>query len=196
VIGWLRGILRDRQASAITLDVQGVGYLVRIPASTFLELPAEGETIELLVSTQVREDSITLHGFRTRFERDLFDRLLSVSGVGPRTALAALSALGPEELAHAIASRNATRLSTVPGIGKKTAERIVVDLEDKIAAMRPAGEPSAPGARGPEADVLSALVNLGYADKQAARAITESARAGHASFDALLRDALKRLGKG
>src|SRR6185436_9987450 len=93
VIGWLRGILRFRDVGQVILDVQGVGYVLRVPASTFLELPPEGETIEMLVSTQVREDAITLHGFRTREERDLFEKLLSVSGVGPRTALGALSAL-------------------------------------------------------------------------------------------------------
>jgi Holliday junction DNA helicase RuvA len=192
VIGWLRGVLRDRESGQVVVDVQGVGYVVRVPASTLLELPKDGATVELLVSTLVREDAITLHGFRTREERDLFDRLLTVSGVGPRTSLAALSALGPDDLARAIASGDSRRLASVPGIGRKTAERIVIDLRDKVA---PAGGGAARPA-GPEDDVRSALVNLGYPEKAAGKALEQAREAGHATFEALLKDSLSRLGRG
>lgn len=197
MIGFLSGRLRDRDPSGrLLVDVNGVGYVVHVPVSTLLELPREGATVELLVNTQVREDSLTLYGFRTAAERDVFERLLSVSGVGPRTALAALSALGAAELAAAIRDSNVRRLSSVPGIGKKTAERMVIDLRDRIAAPRA----ETPGARpgGPADDVVSALVNLGYADKAAGKAVADALdeAGGALPFEALLRASLKALGRG
>lgn len=197
MIGWLRGVVRQREPGRVVLDVGGVGYVLACPMSTFLVLPAEGGVAELHVSTQVREDAITLHGFAESAEREVFERLLTVSGVGARTAMAALSALGPHELARCIAEGDSRRLSTVPGIGKKTAERMVVDLQDRMAkeqGARAAATQVAGG--GAAADVLSALVNLGYNDRQAARAVQEAKAGGAADFASLLREALARLGKG
>lgn len=197
MIGWLRGSVRQRETGRVVLDVGGVGYVLLVPMSTFLSLPGEGAVIELHVSTQVREDSITLHGFHEPSEREMFERLLSVSGVGPRTAMAALSSLGPDELARSIAEGDSRRLSTVPGIGKKTAERIVVDLQDRVAKEQGARAAAAKAGGGGEAgDVVSALVNLGYNDRQAARAVQDAKADGAAGFEAILRGALKGLGKG
>jgi Holliday junction DNA helicase RuvA len=200
VIGYLRGVLRSREAGRVVLDVAGVGYVLHVPMSTFLELPREGEQVEMLVDTQVREDAITLYGFGQEAERLAFERLITVSGVGPRTALAALSALGPAELAAAIREADVRRLCSVPGIGKKTAERIVIDLRDRMdeAAAAAGGRRALRRGDGPEADVVSALVNLGYAEKQVSRAVAdavEQASGKKPDFDDLLRQALQRLGR-
>ena len=197
MIGWLRGIIRQRETGRVVLDVGGVGYALVVPMSTFLALPHGDAVVELHVSTQVREDSITLHGFAEPDERELFERLLTVSGVGPRTAMAALSALGPSELARCIAEGDSKRLSTVPGIGRKSAERIVIDLQDRIAKEQGArAAASKAGGGGDAADVVSALVNLGYNDRQAARAVQDAKAEGATGFEAILRGALARLGKG
>ena len=198
MIGLLRGRLVSREAERLLVDVSGVGYEVRVPVSTLLQLP-EGE-IELLVSTQVREDAITLYGFLTLEERRAFELLLSVSGVGPRIALAALSSLGSDAIAVAIASGDATRLATVPGIGRKTAERMVVDLRDKVAIALPnaAGEGEAGvGVSEAGADVVSALMNLGYPEKQATKAVkaAQADEDGAVAFDDLLRSTLQRLSR-
>lgn len=197
MIGWLRGSVRSRQAGRVILDAGGVGYLLSVPMSTFLDMPAEGAVAEVFVSTQVREDSITLHGFLREEERDLFERLLSVSGVGPRISMAALSALGPDQLARCIAEGDSRTLATVPGIGRKTAERIVIDLQDKIAKEQGARAAAAraTGGGGEAADVVSALVNLGYNDRQAARAVQDAREDGASGFESLLRAALARLGR-
>jgi len=200
VIGLLRGVLRHRGPARLLIDVGGVGYEVVVPTSTLLELPAEGAEVELLIHTQVREDAITLHGFRSAREKEVFERLLTVSGVGPRTAMAALSALGPEVLVAAIPEGDARRISAVPGIGRKTAERLIVDLRDRLepGAGVP-GPPSAPPTGDDDADVVSALCNLGYAEKHARKAV-ESVRAtkqgAGLTFDDLLRLTLQGLGKG
>lgn len=198
MIGWLRGIVREREPAGVILDAGGVGWLVRVPMSTFLVLPPVGDVAELRVSTHVREDAITLFGFATSGEQALFDQLNSVSGVGPRMALAALSTLGAEGLAQSIVEGDARRLSAVPGIGKKTAERIVIDLRDKVVApgtakARAAG---AAGAGTDPADVVSALVNLGYPERHAAQAVSDARAAGRQGFEALLREALARIGRG
>lgn len=197
MIGWLRGSVRSRQAGRVILDAGGVGYLLSVPMSTFLDMPAEGAVAEVFVSTQVREDSITLHGFLREEERDLFERLLSVSGVGPRISMAALSALGPDQLARCIAEGDSRTLATVPGIGRKTAERIVIDLQDKIAKEQGARAAAAraTGGGGEAADVVSALVNLGYNDRQAARAVQDAREDGASGFESLLRASLARLGR-
>ena len=196
MIGWLKGVIRQRETGRVVLDVGGVGYALVVPMSTFLALPAGEAAVELHVSTQVREDSITLHGFAEPSERELFERLLTVSGVGPRTAMAALSALGPDELARCIAEGDSRRLSTVPGIGRKSAERIIIDLQDRIAREQGARAAAAKaGGGGEAADVVSALVNLGYNDRQAARAVSDARSDGAQGFEALLRAALARLGK-
>lgn len=198
MIGSLRGTLARRGPGGVIVDVGGVGYCLQVPATTLLELPQEGSAIELLVNTQVREDSITLYGFRNEAERDVFERLLGVSGVGPRMALAALSSLGPASLVAAIRDGDAKRIASVPGIGRKTAERLIVDLRDRLGGIEDAKAPG-PGAdhpAGPVEDVVSALVNLGYSDKQARKAVETCAAADEdAGFDELLRTTLARLAR-
>lgn len=199
MIGWLRGVLRERETSGVIVDVGGVGYVVRCPMSTYLELPKIGEVVELLVTTHVREDAITLFGFGTMGERELFDRLNSVSGVGPRMALGALSAMGAASLARCIAEGDTRALAGVPGIGKKTAERIVIDLRDKMDLASLANIPKAKARGGVESattDVVSALVNLGYHERVAGKAVADAHQEGAVGFEALLREALTRMGKG
>lgn len=194
MIGLLRGVLREREAGRVLLDVGGVGYSVHVPMSTFLELPAEGAEVELLIVTQVREDAITLFGFRNGSEREVFERLLGVSGVGPRTALAALSALGSDPLVTAIRDGDTKLLSGIPGIGRKTAERMVVDLRDRLGAPGPGPAVGRPADAA--SDVISALVNLGYAEKAAAKAVAGAAEESADEspvFEDLLRRALRQL---
>lgn len=199
MIGYLRGTLRERTGGRLILDVGGVGYVVDAPASTLLQLPAEGEPVELHVSTHVREDALLLFGFLTRVEQSVFDLLVSVSGVGPRIALAALSALGPETVARAVREGDVARLGTVPGVGRKTAERLVVDLRDRVTPGLAGAAPGPAEAEAPAGgmDVVSALENLGYPRRQAERAVRQAGGSGgsDSSFDDLLREALRRLSR-
>src|SRR2546425_11590974 len=136
MIARLSGTLVDKQPGAAVVDVAGVGYQVSIPLSTYYELGDPGSRVELHVQMQVREDAIALFGFHTRFEKEIFTRLIGVSGIGPRTALAVLSGLGGAELIESVRARNVDRLSSVPGIGRKTAERIVIDLAEDRKSTR------------------------------------------------------------
>ena len=186
MIAWLSGILLEKSPERIIVDVQGVGYEARVPLSTFAALPPPGEAVQVLIHTHVREDSLTLFGFATPTERHLFEKMISVSGVGPKLALALLSGLSPEELTDAIRSGSPAPLARVPGIGRKTAERLVVDLRDKLtpavvgvdpeAAGRGLGVPGGEGERTLMADVHSALLNLGYTARAAERALDEARR--------------------
>ncbi|MEM7248328.1 MAG: Holliday junction branch migration protein RuvA [Acidobacteriota bacterium] len=204
MIGYLRGRLRSRDAGRLLIDVTGVGYSVESPASTYLELPPVGEEVELEVETVVRESAFDLYGFKTTSERSTFRWLLTVSGVGPRMALAALSGLGADGVARAIRDGDAKSLSTVPGIGKKTAERMLVDLRDTLPAVADESAPAAAAETSAEAlpasgaDALSALEHLGYPEKQAARAVRAAMGelSADAGFDELLRDCLQRLSRG
>ncbi|MCI0407103.1 MAG: Holliday junction branch migration protein RuvA [Acidobacteria bacterium] len=210
MIARLAGILLEKSTERIIVDVQGVGYEVRVPLSTYCVLPATGESVHILVHTHVREDSLSLYGFSTPRERHLFEKMISVSGVGPKLALALLSGLSPEELASAILSGNTQPLGRVPGVGRKTAERLVVDLRDKLGAAAlgtelPEGTPGGrlrreSGEGALVADVHSALLNLGYSAREAERALDEARRgAGGAgatqenriTFEGLLREALR-----
>src|SRR5215468_7932482 len=161
MIGRLTGRLATKSPDHILLDVGGVGYQVHIPLSTFYELPEAESPASLWVHTHVREDALALYGFLTERERTLFLLLLGVTGIGPRVALTVLSGIPPSELVAALRAQDVRRLVAVPGVGKKTAERMVLELAEKVDAL--AGEPT-PGA--PETvaadDVVSALVNLGY----------------------------------
>jgi Holliday junction DNA helicase RuvA len=210
VIARLTGVLEEKSTDRIVLDVGGVGYELRVSLSTFAMLPEEGAETRLFVHTHLREDALTLYGFATGAERALFERLLSVSGVGPRIAIQLLSGLDPERLGHAIRAGEVATLSRVPGIGRKTAERIVLDLREKLdpgrgSRRRTAGAAEQGSEREIEADVLSALVNLGYPARDAERAV-EAARAASRStagpartepagaapgFEVLLREALR-----
>ncbi|HEV8699779.1 MAG TPA: Holliday junction branch migration protein RuvA [Candidatus Polarisedimenticolia bacterium] len=204
MIARLCGTLVDKQPGTAVVDVGGVGYQVSIPLSTYGEMGEPGSRVELHVHTHVREDALALFGFHTRFEKDVFTRLLAVSGIGPRTALAVLSGLGAQDLIEAVRGRDVTRLSSVPGVGRKTAERMVVDLADRIdsLAARADGGGRAGGNGTSDSDVrqdlVSALVNLGYNVRVAADAagrVLESPRATPPPFHALLRETLKILSR-
>jgi len=208
VIAYLEGVLREKEPTRVVLDVSGVGYEVMIPLTTFYDLPDEGKTVALRVHTHVREDAIALFGFRTARERSVFELLLRTNGVGPRLAQAILSGIAPDELVAAIEGGDVATLRGVPGVGQKTAERIVVDLRDRMAGLRvpaggggtaasAAGLPPRPEAGGDARaeEVGSALVNLGYSRAQAERAV-ERARAElpeEASLEDLVRTALRRV---
>jgi Holliday junction DNA helicase RuvA len=204
MIARLCGTLVDKQPGTAVVDVGGVGYQVSIPLSTYGEMGEPGSRVELHVHTHVREDALALFGFHTRFEKDVFTRLLAVSGIGPRTALAVLSGLGAQDLIEAVRGRDVTRLSSVPGVGRKTAERMVVDLADRIDSLadRADGGGRAGGNGTSDSDVrqdlVSALVNLGYNVRVAADAagrVLESPRATPPPFHALLRETLKILSR-
>jgi Holliday junction DNA helicase RuvA len=180
----------------VIVDVGGVGYDVKVPVSTFMAVGEVGGDVTLRIHTHVREDQIALYGFHTAFELSCFERLIDVSGVGPRLALAVLSGIEAEDLVHSVQRGDVARLTAIPGIGKKTAERITLELRDRLPL--PAARVAAPGGAAGEpdmrADLVSALVNLGYPRPQVEKAV-DRARAGVASpvFDATLRAALKEL---
>ena len=198
MIGFLRGRLLSKTPEGLLLDVSGVGYVLSVSLSTYADLPGEGREVELHVHTHVREDAITLFGFLTDDEKRVFGRLISVAGVGPKVALAVLSGARPDALRAAVAAGDARGLTKIPGIGKKIAERIVLELRDKLgapgsAAFLPGGAPLQPLS----ADVASALTNLGYrkADAEAAVGAAEKELEETPTFELLLRKALGRLGK-
>jgi len=197
VIGRLSGLIARKAPQTVVLDVHGVGYQVTIPLSTFYTLAGEGEAAVLEISTQVREDAITLFGFATSREKTLFEQLISVSKVGPKLATAVLSGIAVEELCAAISTGNVARLATVPGIGLKTAERLVLELRGKVQALAAAEAPAATGAGAPGSlaadDAVAALVNLGYRPKDAERAVGRAAREGDSSLEAIIRRALSIL---
>ena len=165
MIGRLHGKLIEKNPPQILIDVSGVGYEVDVPMSTFCNLPAEGSEITLLTHFIVREDAQLLYGFATAAERQTFRALIRISGVGPRIALAVLSGMSTQDLADAVEQGNATLLTRVPGIGKKTADRLVLELKGKLAgnAFAPAGG----AASAAQADILSALMALGYSEREA-----------------------------
>jgi Holliday junction DNA helicase RuvA len=198
MIGRLSGRLARKAPHAVLLDVHGVGYRVAIPLSTFYTLGGEGDEAALEVSTQVREDAITLYGFATARERELFEQLIGVSKVGPKLALAVLSGIAVDELCAAISAGNVARLAMVPGIGAKTAERVVLELRGKVGAPAAGAEvpvASVAGAgKGLAADdAVAALVALGYRQKDAEKAVGRAAREGDASLESLIRRALSLL---
>ncbi|HNZ96466.1 MAG: Holliday junction ATP-dependent DNA helicase RuvA [Acidobacteria bacterium ADurb.Bin051] len=199
MIGSLRGLPAALAPERVLLDVGGVGYAVQIPLSTFFELeraPA-GEPVRLFVHTHVREDQITLFGFWTEQELAIFERLIGVSGIGPRLAQVVLSGIPPAELVAALAAGDVRRLTTIPGVGRKTAERMIVELRDRmreLALTLPA--PATPPAAGLDDDLLAALVHLGYKESAAQRAVAEIRKElPEAPFPDLLRAALKRLAR-
>jgi holliday junction DNA helicase RuvA len=196
MIALLRGVLLEKHPNQAVVDVQGVGYDVTIPISTFSRLPEAGAEVRLRVHTHVREDALSLYGFLTQDEKALFEKLISVSGIGPKLAVTVLSGLAAGDLLAAIRAGDVAKLVRVPGVGKKTAERMVLELRDKLPA--PTGDDAAPAASLPEVDqdVLSALLNLGCA-RPAAEAAVKKARAaaagaaGPADFEPLFRRALE-----
>jgi Holliday junction DNA helicase RuvA len=165
VIGRLHGVLADKNPPQVLVDCNGVGYEVDVPMSTFYNLPGVGEKVSLLTHFVVREDAQILYGFASGSEREAFRQLIKISGVGPRTALAVLSGMSVGDIAHAVTTQDAARLVKVPGIGKKTAERLLLELKGKIGADL--GSPSAGATSDSQTDILQALVALGYSDKEA-----------------------------
>jgi holliday junction DNA helicase RuvA len=196
VIGYLQGTLIRATPERLLLDVQGVGYEVNVPLSTWYEIERRREErIRLFIHTYMWEDGIALYGFWTEREKLLFERLIAVSGIGPRLARVILSGMPPDDLLGAIAAGDVGRLATVPGVGKKTAERMVLELKDKmreLAAELPGKAAAAPA----DQDVVSALVNLGYKAAQAERVVAEVRREKpDAAFHELLRASLSRLSR-
>ena len=199
MIGRLSGILLEKRPDRALVDASGVGYELHVPLGTFAALPAAGERASLHVHTHVREDALLLFGFATSEEKALFERLITVSGVGPKVALAVLSGLPLPELVGAIAAQNVKRLSTIPGVGKKLAERLGVELKDKVQGLLPGG--GAPAAEPAGAlgglleDAVGALLNLGYRKPQAEAAVKAASETAAADLSALLSAALRLLSR-
>lgn len=198
MIAFLRGCVVEKQPNRVIVDVHGVGYDVHVPLSTYYEVGEAGADVTLRVHTHVREDALLLFGFLTDLEKQLFERLISISGIGPKLAIAVLSGMAPRDLLTAVQRADVVRLTGVPGIGKKTAERIVLELKDRLAHL---GAPAAPGGPSVEtpverlrADVVSALENLGYHRPQADKAAgSVTSAAPDRSFEEALKAALKEL---
>lgn len=203
MIAFLSGKILDKQANSVTVDVGGVGYEVSIPLSTFYEIGESGADISLRIYTHVREDQISLFGFRTAREKELFLLLISVSGIGPKSAVTALSGMSADEIIGAIAQKNLARLSSIPGVGKKTAERIVIELRDKAIKLSgtPDGESKSSSSDASVSDAvfddaLSALVNLGYQKAAAEKALKQAFEEGtDTTVQKLLRRGLQLLAK-
>jgi len=198
VIAHLRGRITEKQPNRIIVDVNGVGYDVFVPLSTFYGLGDPGSGVALRIHTHVREDALALYGFATPLEQDLFERLISVSGIGPRLALAVLSGMEPAELMRAIERSDVARLTSIPGVGKKTSERIVLELKDRLPPARTLA--AAAGETPPDAavrdDVLSALLNLGYHRPLAETAVASALKmAPDESFERTLKQALRELAR-
>ena len=202
MIAHLRGSILEKHPNRIVIDVNGVGYEAFVPLSTFYGLGDPGAAIALRVHTHVREDALVLYGFATQLEQELFERLIGVSGIGPKVALAVLSGIEPQELIRAIERGDLARLTAIPGVGKKTSERIVLELKDRLPRVQTAA--AAAGAAVPEApplrdDVVSALVNLGYhrplAEKAAEAAIKTIGSGSDATFERTLKQALREVAK-
>ena len=197
MIARLTGNLAQKTPGRIIIDVQGVGYDLQVPLSTFYVIGDAGTAVTLRVHTHVREDVIALYGFATGLEQDLFERLISISGIGPKLALAVLSGIEPPDLVRAISSQDVARLTSIPGIGKKTAERIGLELKDRlpksVQAAADAAKPSLPEDE-LRADLLSALLNLGYQRQAADKAIEKELKAApDATFEQALRSVLRTL---
>src|ERR1700691_367277 len=195
MIGQLRGRLAEKRPNQVLVDVGGVGYLVQVPLSTYAALGELHSEVTLLIHTHVREDTLSLYGFLSSREKHLFEMLLSASGVGPSLALKILSGMSVEELVPAIRGSDLARLTKIPGVGRKTAERMIVELKDKLDAVTIEVErPAASSPAGIDADVVSALVNLGYEARAAENAVTEARReSSEPNFEKLLRASLQSL---
>lgn len=193
MIGQLCGTLADKRPNQVLVDVGGVGYQVQIPLSTFAGLTALHTEVTLLIHTHLREDQIALYGFLTAREKQCFEMLISASGVGPSLALKILSGMSLDELVPAIRRGDIVRLKSIPGVGQKTAERIVVELRDKLAAVDVSEIGKPPARSQVEADVASALVNLGYEKRDIEKAIKEIEHNRISEFNSLVTAVLQRL---
>ena len=201
MIARLRGKLLEKQPNRIVVDVGGVGYDVAVPLSTFYGLGEPGADVALRVHTHVREDALALYGFATALELDLFERLIGISGIGPKVGLAVLSGIEPIELIGAVERGDLARLTAIPGIGKKTSERIVLELKDRLPRVQLAmSAVTLEGAHEPSTvrdDLLSALMNLGYHRPLAERAVDAALKTAglDAGFERTLKQALRELAK-
>lgn len=197
MIAFLRGRVLDKQPNLLIVDVQGVGYEVRVPLSTYYDVGETGTDVALHVYTHVREEALQLYGFLTTIEQQLFERLIAISGIGPKLAIAVLSGIEPRDLVGAVHRGDIARLTGIPGVGRKTAERIVLELKDRLAHLAvPAGEASVPVAPRERLrdDVLSALQNLGYHRPLAEKAVDSTLSSTSApSFEQALKAALREL---
>lgn len=200
MIAYLNGKLLAKGTNTVIIDVNGVGYEVSIPLSTYYELGEIGSVVALQIYTHVREDALQLFGFRSGLEKELFLRLLSVTGVGPKLALTLLSGMSAEELIQCLASGNLPRLTGIPGVGKKTAERLIMELRDKLKTLT-SGIDIAPGSAGDneitiKTDVVSALVNLGWQQALAERAVAAVLKEDKdRDFQSILKKSMKKLYK-
>jgi Holliday junction DNA helicase RuvA len=206
MIAHLSGTLLSKQATSVIVDVAGVGYEVTIPLSTFYDLEDTGSSVQLRVYTHVREDTLQLYGFKTIRERELFLKIISVSGIGPKLGITLLSGMSADELIAAIRTNDLARLTLIPGIGRKTAERLVIELREKVASLTSAqleeelrakaavgGEPRQDSVR---SDALSALLNLGYQRSSAEKAIDSAlGEGGDLSVESVLRRVLRKLAR-
>jgi Holliday junction DNA helicase RuvA len=194
MIAHLRGLVLEKNPNAVTVDAHGVGYEVIIPVSVYSSLPAVGKEVALHIHTHVREDALALFGFVSGADKALFEKLITVSGIGPKLAVTAMSGLAGPELIAAIRNGAIEQLVKIPGVGKKTAERMVLELRDKLDSIgmpaRAAGPVPLTNYSATEQDAISALMNFG-STRAAAEAAVEKARGGDESFDALFRRALK-----
>jgi Holliday junction DNA helicase RuvA len=196
MIAHLRGTILEKHPNEVVLETAGVGYEVQIPISTYTALPDAGALVSLRIYTHVREDALALFGFATSEEKLLFERLISVSGIGPRLAITVLSGLPTSDLIAAIRTEDVPRLVRIPGVGKKTAERIVLELKDKLGAVEGAGAssgatPARPSLSALEQDVLSALANLGCSRPAAEEAVRKAKdRGAPQEFEGFFRAAL------
>jgi len=195
MIAHLRGKLLAKHPNQVVIEVGGVGYDVTITVPTFSDLPEAGAEVSLHIHTHVREDALALYGFLRASEKQLFEKLITVSGIGPKLAITILSGMPADEMVGAIRGNDVARLTRIPGIGKKTAERMVLELRDKLPAGGTA-VPAISARSATEEDVLSALVNLGYQRAAAERALAVVGKSGGSgSFDVMFRDALTMLSK-
>ena len=201
MIAHLRGTLLTKHPNQVVVETAGVGYEVNISVPTFSELPANGSEVALHIHTHVREDVIALYGFLRPPEKALFEKLMTVSGIGAKLAITILSGMAADDMAAAIRGNDLARLTKIPGIGKKTAERMVLELRDKLPAVSGISAPTVSTMSAMEEDVLSALVNLGYQRAAAEKALQNAVKNGagrnekSGSFDAMFREALGNLSK-
>jgi Holliday junction DNA helicase RuvA len=205
MIAHLSGTLLSKQATSVIVDVGGVGYEVTIPLSTFYDLEDMGSTVQLRIYTHVREDTLQLYGFKTARERELFLKIISVTGIGPKLGITLLSGMTADEMIASIRTNNLARLTLIPGVGRKTAERLIMELREKVAELSSAQLEEELGAK-PEtaeptedtirADALSALLNLGYQRSGAEKAIDAAlGEGGDITVESILRRALKKLAR-
>ena len=206
MIAHLSGTLLSKQATSVIVDVSGVGYEVTIPLSTFYDLEDAGSNVQLRIYTHVREDTLQLYGFKTARERELFLKIISVTGIGPKLGITLLSGMSADEMIASIRTNNLARLTLIPGVGRKTAERLIVELREKVAELSSAELEEELGAK-PEvsaestedtvrADALSALLNLGYQRSSAEKAIeTALGDGGDITVESVLRRSLKKLAR-